>query len=342
MQTNFEGQLSFDDEIVILEEQNSEMYSKLNSAKNNNYKMPKNLYNEIMSSDMHPNVYCILLSGARSFNLTFDRCYKNDCDVVRVDTIEVYKKILYSKSSFYIGTALTTLKLEAYDCWVEKYKMEANYVYDVCASLTIDFLKKCNDNLFTSSFINFSEINWNNFFEFLSNFIESCKIDDKFLWEKIVKCNLLNKENMSILLKDKIILMIMYLINCKIKFKSKDKKRIREFLNLKKVQDNIKEIDLYFYENKIKKLLIEDNNKLNKDEENQTKLSDFCTPGLKNNIENVNIDELEKERLSILNLKNIINEYINSDVEEYVQTSLFVDEKDNIKSQKFKGSLKKI
>ncbi len=223
----------------------------------------------------------------------------------------------------------------------KKYELEANYVYDICASLTIDFLKNCNDNLFTTQFINFSEINWNNFFDFLLRFIESCKIDDKFLWERIVKCNLLNKENMSILLKDKIILMLMYLINCKTKFKSKDKKRIRQFLNFKKVQDNIKKIDLHFYENKIKKLLKEDILVLNNDEENQIKLSDFYTPELKNNIENVNIDELDKEILSIFSLKNIINEYINSDVEEYVQTSLFVDEKDKVKIQKFKGSFKK-
>lgn len=329
----FGRQLSFNDNFDVSEEKQkdiwSDIYSKINAAKKNDYKMPRELYNEIMSKKMHPNVYAILLNGVRPFNLTYDRCYSNNDDVVRIDAVGVYKKILHSKDAMFIGISLNMLKLEADDCTVEKYKMEAKYIYDKCVSSTIDFLKESDDKKFTYDFLCFSEINWNDNFAFLLKFIETCGISDKFLWERIVKLGLLNKKNIEILLNEKTTLMIMYLIHRKTKFSGKDKKRIKDFLSFKKVQDEIKEIDLSFYNTKINPLLTGDNVILTIDKKNQEKLFRGF-----------------EDKLS-----NIIRKYVFHD-EEDLQISLFsmghekeenneVDAPSKKINQSFKGKFKK-
>lgn len=242
--TNFKEQLRFYENIASSEEDikfmKSDMISKLNKSANNNYKMSNSLYNEIMSSDAHPNVYSILLDNARAFNLAFDRFYKTDDDAVRIDVVELYKKLLKPNSILYASLSLTCLKLEADECDIKNYKTEAKFIYDTCAGLTIDFLKNCDDKELTHSFINLSEINWDNFFDFLLNFIDTCGVDDEFLWKRIVKNKLLNKKNMCVLLKEKYILMLMHLISVKTKFNGKDKNRIKYFLHFEKVQDEIK------------------------------------------------------------------------------------------------------
>ncbi len=304
--TNFKEQLRFYENIALSEEDikfmKSDMISKLNKSANNNYKMSNSLYNEIMSSDAHPNVYSILLDNARTFNLTFDRFYKTDDDAVRIDVVEVYKKLLKPNSILYASLSLTCLKLEADECDIKNYKTEAKFIYDTCAGLTIDFLKNCDDKELTYSFINLSEIDWDNFFDFLLDFIETCDVDDEFLWKRIVKNKFLNKKNMCVLLKEKYILMLMYLISVKTKFNGKDKNRIKYFLHFEKVQDEIKKIDLSFYETKVKPILTENCN---------------------------NIGKTDKEKLFKVfeeKMKNLICGYAYNAEEENLQTSLFPDE----------------
>ncbi len=304
---DFKKQLRFYENIAALSEEDkknikSDMISKLNGSVNNNYKMSKKLYNEIISSDEQPNVYSILLDNVKSFNLTFDKFYKNDDDSIRIDAIEVYKKLLNSNSILYASLSLTCLKLEADECLVKSYKTEAKYIYNTCANLTIDFLKKCDDKELTYLFINFSEIDWNDFFEFLLNFVESYNIDDEFLWKRIVKNKLLNNTNMGILLEEKYILMLMYLINCKTRFNSKDKNRLKYFFHFEKIQDEIKRIDLRFYETKIASILTNDFNVIERSE----------------------MEKLFKTFES--EIKKIIYEYNENNEEENLQTSLFSEE----------------
>ena len=245
-------QLSFDDDITLDEKaitkEKSEMISKITKAKDNDYKMPKDLYLKLMSSNIHPNVYAILINGAMQFNLTYDRCHKNDEDITRINTVDVYKKILYSNSVLLFATTLTTLKLVAADC-VECYEKEATYVYNRCLYLTINYLKENRKLL--PPFLTYSSIDWNDNVDFLLTCINELEIDDKTLWKNIIREKLLNKENMNILFKNKPILNLMYLILCGTKFSSQDTKKIKLFLRLEKVQEEIKSFDAYFYRKKI-------------------------------------------------------------------------------------------
>lgn len=249
----FEAQLSFNDKDILLSDEEitkekSIMISNITNAKENNYKMPKDLYHKLMSSDMHPNVYAILINGARQFNLSYDRFYKDDINVSRLNTIDVYKKILYSNSVLFIATTLTTLKLEADDC-VEAYKNEAIYVYENCLFLTINYLK--NNKKLIPPFLMFSDIDWNENIDFLLKCIYELDLDDKFLWKNIIRNKILNQNNMNKVIKDNTILKVMYLLLCDIKFDLNHKRKVRNFLLLEKVQEQIKEFDVYFYRKKV-------------------------------------------------------------------------------------------
>lgn len=232
----------------------SEVYSKLHHAKENDYKLPKELYEQIMDGDMHPNVYSVLINGARSFNLTYDRLYKNSDFVSRIDTIGVFKKVLSSKNILFIGLCLTNLRYDMLEC-VEKYKKEATYVYDTCVNLAFDFLKKLNDDDMIREFLCFSEVDWNNEFSFLCEFVQRVNLSDKVLWDRLIKPKLLNKENMSILLKEKTLLMLMYLINCDTNFDNSDKTKIRTLFRYTQMTDEVRAIDNGFYEKKIKRMV---------------------------------------------------------------------------------------
>ena len=56
---------------------------------------------------------------------------------------------------------------------------------------------------------------------------------------------------MNKVIKDNTILKVMYLLLCDIKFDLNHKRKVRNFLLLEKVQEQIKEFDVYFYRKKV-------------------------------------------------------------------------------------------
>lgn len=200
--------------------------------------MTKSLYKDIISGKER-NALLSLLGNADAFNEVYDILYKNDIDVVRVDKKEVFASILSIKDVDLIDMALMML---SYD---KKYADQA-----------INYLKEENDVKLTYEFIYRVGIRWDDYFDFLTSL--DFELDNRVLWNTIVRKNRLGVKNMVKLLEGRPALEIMYLANTNSRSKKKHAALINRFFGYNDAEDEIKKIDDDFYEKNIKPIRYDD------------------------------------------------------------------------------------
>ena len=232
----------------------SHYISKLDKAKNkDDFKMTKELYSEIMASN-NPKIYLSLFTSSSAFNRSYYGCYKNNSNITNIDMPNVFSKLLQSNDSTLISIGLNTLNSEII-FGLTNDRLELECTYDKCILMIFDYLKENPNDELLCQIIKGVNYNWNKVFNYIIEYKNNNDIDNYYLWNYVIKNSILSKENIILLLKNNIILSIMYLIKCNTKFSKKHLETLNICLQLKKIKEEVIAIDEKLYEHSIKPLI---------------------------------------------------------------------------------------